>query len=201
MAALFVDPAGVYSGLEGVEVWDEVRDARLYPGPWPVVAHPPCQKWCQLAPLNASRIDGYLVGDDGGCFAAALAAVRKFGGVLEHPAYSLAWPAFGLPVPGRSGWTQSFDDPGYVTEISQVAYGHAARKRTWLYLVGEPVRLRWNEPPATMQVSAFGLTRGPSKWTYADALDKNKSNYTPAAFRDVLLQMARTAAVPAGVSG
>jgi hypothetical protein len=195
VAALFVEKNGVYAGLPDVELWDEERDARLYDGPHPVVAHPPCQKWCQLAPLNASRLKNYHIGDDGGCFASALESVRTWGGVLEHPAYSLAWPRFGLPVPGRAGWSASFDDPGYTTEVSQVAYGHAARKRTWLYCVGTVLpELDWAEPPATMQVSAFGLTRGPSKWTYADALDKNKSNYTPPAFRDVLLEMARSAA-------
>jgi hypothetical protein len=42
-------------------------------------------------------------------------------------------------------------------------------------------------------VSAFGLTRnGKSSWTYDTALDKGKSSYTPAAFRDVLLDMARS---------
>jgi len=195
IAALFVDPRGAYAGLPDVDLWDESRDARLYVGPYPVVAHPPCQKWCQLAPLNASRIDGYLVGDDDGCFASAVESVRRWGGVLEHPAYSLAWSHFGLPVPGRAGWTSSFDDPGYTTEVAQVAYGHAARKRTWLYCVGtELPRLNWSEPPATMQVSAFGLTKpGGSRWTYADALDKNKSNYTTPEFRDVLIEMARTA--------
>ena len=197
VAALYVDPNGVYAGLEDVEVWDEARDARLYAGPWPVVAHPPCQKWCQLAPLNASRIDGYLVGDDGGCFEAALSAVRTFGGVLEHPAYSLAWSHFGLPVPGRCGWTGAFGDPGHTAEVSQVAYGHAARKRTWLYAVGVDLpELNWAEPPATMQVSAFGMTRKrhPSRFNYSQALDKNKSNYTPPAFAEVLLAMARSAA-------
>lgn len=200
IAALYVETGGAYFGLDDVDPWDKKRDARLYAGPWPVVAHPPCERWCQLAPLNASRIEGYTVGDDGGTFAAALRAVRTFGGVLEHPAYSLAWSRFSLPVPGRSGWTSAFGDPGYTTEISQVAYGHAARKRTWLYCVGtETPALDWSEPAATMQVSAFGLTKErPSRWTYADTLDKNKSNYTPATLRDVLLDMARSAArVPA----
>jgi len=43
-------------------------------------------------------------GNDGGCFAAALAAVRRWGGVLEHPAGSNAFAAFGLPRPVGVGW-------------------------------------------------------------------------------------------------
>jgi len=151
--------------------------------------------------LNASRIVGYFVGDDGGCFASALAAVRRFGGILEHPALSYAWAAHDLPVPRPWSWQRSLLDEGWVTEVSQVAYGHEARKRTWLYYVGEadPPTLDWREPPATKQVSAFGLTRGSkSRWTYADALDKNKSNYTPLAFRDVLLNLARNARIEGG---
>ncbi len=197
VAALFVDPNGVYAGLEGVEVWDEARDARLYDGPWPVVAHPPCQRWCQLAPLNESRLgDGYRVGDDAGWFEAALRAVRTWGGVLEHPALSLAWREFHLPRPGTHGWTRSFDDDGYTTEIAQVAYGHAARKRTWLYYIGRtpPPSLRWTEPVATARVSEFGRTRDRAyRWTSAQGLNEGRSSYTPAAFRDVLLGMARTA--------
>jgi hypothetical protein len=195
VAALYVETGGVYYGLEDVDPWDEARDARLYAGPWPVVAHPPCQKWCQLAPLNASRLEGYVVGDDGGCFASALEAVRKWGGVLEHPAHSLAWPAFDLPDdPPRGCWGKTlWGGDEWVTEVSQVAYGHQARKRTWLYYVGSaPPVLDWSEPLATAQVSAFGLTRGArSRWTYDTALDKGKSSYTTETFRDALLAMAR----------
>lgn len=45
IAALYVETDGAYFGLEGVDPWDEARDARKYAGPWPVVAHPPCQRW------------------------------------------------------------------------------------------------------------------------------------------------------------
>ena len=41
VAALYVEKGGVYYGLPDVDPWDEERDARLYAGPWPVVAHPP----------------------------------------------------------------------------------------------------------------------------------------------------------------
>ena len=139
VAALYVQTGGAYYGLPDVDPWDEARDARLYEGPWPVVAHPPCARWCRLAGLVEARW-GHKKGDDGGTFAAALAAVRRWGGVLEHPAYSDAWGAFDLPKPARGGWTSSLTSPGWATEVSQSAYGHRARKRTWLYYVGE-------EPP------------------------------------------------------
>ncbi len=156
IAALFVDGRGVYAGLEGVDVWDEARDARLYAGPWPVVAHPPCNKWSPLAFINQSRLPGYRVGDDGGCFAAALEAVRRFGGVLEHPAGSLAWKRYGLPRPTFGMWDQSLLDSGWTCEVEQGAYGHRARKRTWLYYVGpEPDDLIWDSGQYDAIVSGF----------------------------------------------
>jgi len=188
VAALYVDPKGVYAGLPDVEVWDEARDARLYAGPWPVVAHPPCNRWGQLARVNNARW-GTPLGADMGCFYFALEAVRTWGGVLEHPAHTLAWSAFELPRPYRGSWQQPFDDPGCVTEVSQVAYGHPARKRTWLYLVGEPLELDWREPMHTHVVGA-GIHSGESTWAPRD----DNSMQTPVAFRDVLLHMARTAA-------
>lgn len=44
IAALFVQRDGCYWNLEGVDPWDEARDARLYDGPYPVVAHPQRQR-------------------------------------------------------------------------------------------------------------------------------------------------------------
>ena len=136
IAALYVERDGVYAGLDDVDVWDEQRDARLYAGPWPVVAHPPCERWCRFA-KQIEKVHGYRVGDDGGCFEAALAAVRTFGGVLEHPAGSLAWRRYGLPEPRSSfGWTTSLLDDGATCYVEQGRYGHPMRKATWLYVYG-----------------------------------------------------------------
>ncbi|WP_215412864.1 hypothetical protein, partial [Escherichia coli] len=87
--------------LPNVDPWDEARDARTYAGPHRVVAHPPCQLWVNFAALNFKRYGGEhnRPGNDGGCFAAALASVRRWGGVLEHPASSKAWAAHGLTAP------------------------------------------------------------------------------------------------------
>jgi hypothetical protein len=195
IAALYVQTGGAYFGLEDVDPWDETRDARLYAGPWAVVAHPPCARWCALAHLVELRY-GYRVGDDGGTFAAALAAVRRFGGVLEHPAYSKAWAAYDLPRPGRSGWTGSFFDVGHSTEVDQHAYGFPGRKRTWLYAVGcELPELRWNIAPAGLPVvSRFGWSRpGEHFKDEHHTIRPHKASKTPAEFRDVLLDMARSA--------
>lgn len=43
VAAPYVEANGIYAGVPGIELWDEARDARLYAGPHPVVAHPPCK--------------------------------------------------------------------------------------------------------------------------------------------------------------
>lgn len=187
IAALYVDTGGAYYGLPEVDPWDEARDARRYDGPWPVVAHPPCARWCALAPLLESLL-GYRVGDDGGCFAAALAAVRRFGGVLEHPAYSFAWRRFELPRPARGYWSRSLLDQGWVTEVDQAAYGHPARKRTWLYYVGaEPVALDWSEPESGRLISSFrhGLPMSES-----ERVRPVLAARTPPAFRDELLRLA-----------
>lgn len=197
IAALFVETDGIYFDLPDVEPWDEVRDARLYAGPHPVVAHPPCDRWCQMARVNQARY-GRLVGDDGGCFASALASVRRWGGVLEHPALSIAWKSFGLPrPPSAGGWVRGFCG-GWTAHVEQRHYGHRARKATWLYAFNVDLPdLKW------------GRGESPEAWISADRpraelaargiaqLSKREAKATPPAFRDLLIGMARSARVHA----
>jgi hypothetical protein len=179
VAALYVDPAGVYAGLEDVEVWDEARDARLYDGPWPVVAHPPCRTWSLMGQCRPEIVTG----DDGGCFEAALAAVREFGGVLEHPAHSKAWRRFGLARPPSAGWGRTLDDEGWTCEVDQRWYGHEARKPTWLYAFGvELPALIAGTAPRGERTVGRGWGGGREHLRAA----------TPPAFRDTLLVMARS---------
>lgn len=145
VAVLYCEPKGVYSTLPGVELWDEKRDARLYAGPHRVVAHPPCQRWGRYWHGGPSAKVRKKKGDDGGCFAAALASVRRWGGVLEHPEASAAWAQFGLSAPPKSGgWVVADFVGGWTCCVEQGHYGHRARKATWLYVNGVmPPLLKW----------------------------------------------------------
>jgi hypothetical protein len=192
VAALFVETDGAYYGLAGVDPWDIVRDAREYPGPHPVVAHPPCQLWVNFAALNFKRYGGEhnRPGNDGGCFASALASVRRWGGVLEHPASSNAWGKYGLLRPEPGMWLPMRGrlprgNRGWVTEVWQSAYGHKARKRTWLYFAGTrpPPALNWKREPGVAQVGWFDRIK--------PTLSKREASATPPPFRDLLISIAR----------
>ena len=206
IAALYVQKGGAYYGLPDVDPWDESRDARLYDGPHPVVAHPPCARWCRLAGLVEARW-GRRKGEDGGCFAAALAAVRKFGGVLEHPAYSDAWAVFELPRPCRYGGWQRGICGGWACHIEQGRYGHPAKKATWLYAYGlRPPSMWWgftSDQETAAAVSWCGNktrkyarigdfpTNGKTDWAERRRLSPREASETPPAFRAALLDMVR----------
>jgi hypothetical protein len=142
-------------------------------------------------------IYGIEIGDDGGCFEAALASVHRFGGVLEHPAFSYAWPEFGLPTPSSHvGWTGSFDG-GWSAYVEQGMYGHEIRKPTWLYAYGvELAPLAWRKTRKDPDEPGWYVRhdrgteckrRGPAR------IRDKRASKTPVEFRDVLLAMARTA--------
>lgn len=197
VAALFVQRNGVYFNLPDVEPWDEQRDARGYDGPHPVVAHPPCARWCRFAGL-VEKQRGYMRGDDNGCFAAALRAVRHCGGVLEHPAWSGAWTAFDLPMPPADGigWQRGLCG-GWAAYVEQGRYGAPVRKATWLYAYGAtPPSLRWGKV-ADQHASTAMRWRGQSSKRRGDTrptLGKRAASRTPLPFRDELLGLARSAA-------
>lgn len=128
VSVLFARRDSIYKSIYGVEVWDEDRDARKWPGGAPVVAHPPCRLWGRLHTFAKSR--DVESEKELGLFAVDM--VRKHGGVLEHPACSKLWKAKGMPVPGAG--RDEFG--GYTLEVSQSDWGHRAQKLTWLYVVG-----------------------------------------------------------------
>lgn len=200
IAALFVETDGCYFGLDGVDPWDITRDARLYDGPWPVIAHPPCQRWGRFWHGSTRKPHQYKLGDDGGCFLAALTAVRTWGGVLEHPADSHAWKHFGLDRPKRfAGW-QSAGDGGWTCYVEQGHYGHMSRKPTWLYAAHvELPALNWSKGsqrlhPIALERHGYEKARRIGMTAMVGGKDKTRiRNATPPAFRDLLISIARSA--------
>lgn len=199
IAALFVETNGVYFGLDNVDPWDVTRDARTYAGPHRVVAHPPCQRWGRFWHGSTRKPHQYKLGDDGGCFEAALAAVRRYGGVLEHPAHSHAWKAFGISPPTQGAGWQGADDlwGGWTCYVEQGHYGHMSRKPTWLYCAGVKLpELNWTRGeqrlhPIALERHGYAKARRIGMCAMVGGKDKTKiRNATPIPFRDLLLSLA-----------
>jgi hypothetical protein len=202
IAALYVETGGVYFERDDVDPWDVTRDARQYAGPHAVVAHPPCERWGRYWHGGPSVRVRKTKGDDGGCFAAALASVRQWGGVLEHPEASAAWRTFGLIAPPRDGgWVTAGDFAGWTCCVEQGHYGHRARKATWLYAVGVSTlpSLAWGRSASSVRLDegfhsteerrvARAMGRAPIK-----RLGKSERAATPPQFVDVLIGIASQA--------
>ena len=195
VSALFVRADGPYPRLVA-DCWDAERDATRYDGPNPVVAHPPCKRWGSFWWSDGSEAPG----DDGGLFERCLEIVRRWGGVLEHPAASRAWPAFDLPAPPRSGWIRSLLRPSeWVTQVAQRNYGHKARKLTWLLYVGRhrspPPALDWSTPSAPEAWVSTDRPRAELEALGIGMLTKRENELTPDPFARLLIEIAGCARV------
>lgn len=146
-----------------------------------------------------------MKGDDDGCFAAALNAARTWGGVIEHPWGSHAWPHFGLNVPPRNGgWIAADSNGGWTCCVEQGRYGHYARKPTLLLVYGVPFdalpELEWgvSEPQFPQHaIDRHGLAyckRAGELAFKGGGTDSSARIGTPEAFRDLLLSIARATA-------
>lgn len=196
ISALFVLSDGPYSQVPNIDLWDKARDARKFNGPGPVIAHPPCERWGRYWSGGPSARIRRELGDDDGCFKSALESVRAYGGILEHPEASHAFKKFYLPIPDfNGGWTDPDLFRGMSCCVSQGHYGHAARKMTWLYYVGErqPPELKWGPSENKLKIDL----RYHSKEERARAiktgscqrLSKRQRLLTPAPFRDLLISI------------
>jgi hypothetical protein len=126
VVVLFVRADSIYKTLPGVECYDEARDARTWPGGCPVVAHPPCKTWGMVAPMVTRAKPGEK---ELGPW--AVEQVRRWGGVLEHPAGSRLFAHCGCAVAGGFA-----DAHGFTSEVDQFHWGHRCSKPTRLYVVG-----------------------------------------------------------------
>jgi hypothetical protein len=98
------------------------RDARTFPGGVPVIAHPPCRSWSAFCAHQAKPLEGEK---DLGPWCAE--QVRKWGGILEHPAHSRLFTAAKLPRPGE------IQGDTWTIEVWQSCWGYPMDKKTWLF--------------------------------------------------------------------
>jgi hypothetical protein len=149
------------------------------------------------------RPDDGRVAADMACGPRAVEQVRLWGGVLEQPAGSKLWAHCGLPAPIAASplrhdwWQDSF--AGFSVEVEQVAWGHVARKRTWLFLVGVDTRdvfrtLRTGGTPTHW--CSGGRTRGKGSGGLVPpgikVCSAQQRRRTPPAFAEWLVELART---------
>lgn len=124
VSVLFARQDSIYKTLN-VDVWDIDRDARNYSGLGPVICHPPCRAWGQLAHMAKPRPDEKELA------IYSINKIRQVGGVLEHPRASKLWPTMNLPKPGEIDLYG-----GFSILINQSWFGHLAEKSTLLYICG-----------------------------------------------------------------
>lgn len=182
VAVLFARKDSVYKQMPGVDVFDKDRDARNFQGGIPVVAHPPCRAW--------GRLRAFAKPEPGEKQLAvwAVQQVRKWGGVLEHPESSSLWTQMNLPI-----GMQRDQFGGYTISVDQFWWGHRARKRTWLYVVGvEPNQL----PEMPLRFDAITHTvsttmhRGRKNFRPKPSISKKEREATPPEFAGWLVKLA-----------
>lgn len=167
VAALFVRERTPYKAL-GCDCYDFKRDALTWRGGTPGVFHPPCRAWGQLSHFAKPR--------DGERELAiwAMEKVRRFGGVLEHPAASRLWSESGCLTPGVRD-----QHGGVLLFVYQSWWGHRAQKKTGIYIVGPVPELPFEAPRTAVPVEQMG---------------KAEREATPLPFARFLVEVARSCA-------
>jgi hypothetical protein len=126
----------------------------------------------------------------------AVAMVRRWGGVLEHPSGSRLWADQGLPHPSTAARDEF---GGFSIAVSQKWWGHRAEKRTWLYVCGlsgpgelPAMPLDLAEAPCTL-----GLWSGRDRSRARPEVSKVEREASPVAFAQWLVDLAASCRVPA----
>ncbi len=176
ITVLFCQEDSIYKSFPVCDVWDEKRNALNFNELIPIIAHPPCRKFSRMRGLStAPEVEKELA-----YFAAH--HIKKYGGILEHPAFSILWKEANLPNPGE---IDKFG--GFTLVISQFWFGHKADKLTWLYIVGlkegdlPPIPFALGEPLFTCSLSHVERPAKPE-------IPKRERSATPRKFAEWLIE-------------
>ena len=173
VAILCAARKSVYHAMQGIEVYDVIRDARTFTGGMPVVAHPPCRGWSAKCRHQAKPEPGEMELGIWCCN-----QVKQWGGVLEQPAWSHLFVAAGLPTP-----MHRIDDL-WTIQVEQYWWGFPTPKPTWLCFSHiDPVDIQL---PFRLRVSG-------SLQVKFKQLSSRKRSMTTPKFAEWLVDVARKA--------
>jgi hypothetical protein len=175
ISVLYCEPGSIYHKLN-CDVWDLKRNALLFNLPIPVIAHPPCRLWSRLHKFSTAPQCEKLTA------ISALVHIRKYGGVLEHPAGSSLFKKFGIRLDGNLD-----HHGGFVRSVNQFWFGHRAQKKTYLYICGiSPGEL----PAPLLSFNAITHTISSSKRSSTKKeVNKSEKNATPIEFAKYLISI------------
>jgi hypothetical protein len=125
VTVLYVDEKSLYKSDSRFDCWDLYRDARLYTGKAPIIAHPPCRLFSKLHGLStaaSTKMDlAYR----------SIWHIQTYGGILEHPKSSKLWDIMNLPT-----GLQIDKFGGFTLCVDLHWFGADVRKPTLLYICG-----------------------------------------------------------------
>lgn len=114
IAILCAHPKSHYFEIEGLEVYDQKRDARNFVGNAPVICHPPCAQWSRLRKFAKVDLEQKALANF------CLGWFASNGGIFEHPAGSSVFRELEFPKESK------------MYSVDQSWWGFPARKRTYL---------------------------------------------------------------------
>jgi hypothetical protein len=189
VAVLFARRDSIYKQIPETDVWDIDRDALLWPGDAPIVAHPPCRTWGCLKKQAKAPPDEWKLAPW------AVAKVRRWGGVLEHPRGSALWGFCQLPPPGALPDQYG----GWFIQVDQFHFGHLAQKATLLYIVGCPPERLPPRPRKEGRPTHVVTNRHGIRWGHPDyrpEIRKDLREASPLPFAEWLCEIARRSQPP-----
>lgn len=183
VVVLFARKDSVYKSLPACDVWDAERNALSWPGGASIVAHPPCRAWGGLRHMANPRPGERELA------IWAVAEIRKWGGVLEHPKRSQLWPELNLPL-GR----EPDEYGGFTLAVDQFWWGHRAQKSTLLYICGCDLK---DIPPIPLVMGCAQYVVGTSGRRkdgcrkVGREITKRERESTPPQFAEWLVELAK----------
>lgn len=174
---LFASKDSFYFQIPGLNVFDEKRNAESVERKGVFICHPPCAQWSRLRYFSNfnSRLKAY------GPWSILL--VRKFGGIIEHPASSLLFKKY-LPLPGQPPDKYG----GFSLKITMHQFGASYHKPTWIYIVGINKKDLPAEP-LNFSVISHSISN-PGKRSALKEISKKERSLSPFPFIFWLVQVA-----------